>query len=250
MRRCKKMITDQIRLTFVRKHEICASGCYLFDPEIDANLIACPLCNRSRNVNKKAYIKMVSLEDKISQMLVCDDVRESMEYRFNMFENDSDSEAFEGEYTDMFSGQNYKDLREQGLGRNKHDVFIVLNVDGFSSKFSQTAMVLINAVIMNLPPTERYKNYIHLKLSYGLCAIYYRLTNNNVIPLAVLYGNRKKDLRSFLKPFIKELAIFGRTPLRVFKNGVLVATSNIFCLAASSDLIETSKLMDHTGKYK
>jgi hypothetical protein len=62
---------------------------------------------------------MVSLKDKLSQMLVNDDLCESLEYRHDQFGEDPMNTD---EYTDIFSGSVYQDLLAKGCRKNKHDV--------------------------------------------------------------------------------------------------------------------------------
>ncbi|KAI8966907.1 hypothetical protein BDF20DRAFT_830676, partial [Mycotypha africana] len=65
--------------------------------------------------------------------------------------------------------------------------------------------------------------------------------------LAVLYGNRAKDIKSFLKPICDELKELEKKPLRVFRNGEYITEANVYCLGVASDLMEASKLMNHSG---
>lgn len=97
---------------------------------------------------------MVSIKDRISQLLCCDGFRDLIEYRhmnFSMMEDEGPNKL----YTDIFSGRTYETLVQSGHFKNVHDIALAINIDGFSSRASNKAMVIVDAVVLNLPPWER-----------------------------------------------------------------------------------------------
>ncbi|KAI8966976.1 hypothetical protein BDF20DRAFT_903515 [Mycotypha africana] len=147
------MLKKRLPTNFAVQHEICSSGCYLFDPIQDAKLTICPMCSTLRT--KQKFVKIVSLKDKIAQLLCSDDFRSEIEYRDDNFGDVMDDDDDNKVYTDIFSGEVYKNLQQQGLFQNVHDIALALSIDGFSSRSSRTSMVIVDAVILNLPPSIR-----------------------------------------------------------------------------------------------
>lgn len=144
------MIKKKIPNTFVRAHEICPDkGCYLFDPIVDANKIACPECGASRQ--SKSVVKMVDIGDHVSSMLACDEFRGEVEQYRKVIDARTDQDPF----TDFFSGSAYQELRSRGLFSGKHDIAIVLCVDGFTSRVSNESMVMIHVIIPSIDPSIR-----------------------------------------------------------------------------------------------
>jgi hypothetical protein len=92
---------------------------------------------------------MVSIQDKIAQLLAIDKIRQMIEtYRM--------SYEHEGVYKDIYSGQIYQKLKEKGFFKSKHDVAIGLCVDGFSSKSGNQSLVMISVIIFSIDPSDRY----------------------------------------------------------------------------------------------
>jgi hypothetical protein len=63
----------------------------------------------------------------------------------------------------------------------------------------------------------------------------------------VVYGNAKKNYRSFLNLIIKELEIVQTKPLLVKKNGRVVTKAKVHLLCVLGDGIEQQALMNHKG---
>ncbi|KAI9341843.1 hypothetical protein BD770DRAFT_414741 [Pilaira anomala] len=56
-------------------------------------------------------------------------------------------------FTDIFSGENYKHLREEKIVGDK-DICIVMYVDGFQNKHKpDSSQTMIHSIIMNLDPS-------------------------------------------------------------------------------------------------
>lgn len=144
------MIKKKIPNSFVRTHEICSDkGCHLFDPVVDADEVACPCCGAPRRPG--SVVKMVDIGDHISHMLTCDDFRKEVEQYREVIDARTEGDP----YTDFFSGSAYQELRAKGLFAGKHDIGIVLCVDGFTSRVSNQSMVMIHVIIPSLDPSIR-----------------------------------------------------------------------------------------------
>jgi hypothetical protein len=146
MKACIKMVKKELKtIKFTRDIEMCYNGCFVF--ENDETI--CPKCTTPRNKDKPVYIKMVSLEDKAVNLLVCDETREMIESYRSSLHND-------GTYKDIFSGEIFEHLDvEKNLFQRKHDIILGLCIDAFTSKTSSQSMVLVTAINFSLPPSVR-----------------------------------------------------------------------------------------------
>ncbi|KAI8323632.1 hypothetical protein EDC96DRAFT_595496 [Choanephora cucurbitarum] len=203
-------------------HETCINGCYLFDSVTDQSLTSCPVCSSSG----RTYVKICSLARKIAYLLCSEDKRVALRYRHDNYGKPKSGDNTS--YDDIFDADVYQECLKRGLFNLPDSVAIALNVDGFSSKFSNKSFVIVHAVLLNYSPVERLKG-------------------DNVFEVAVFCGNHKKNLRSLLRPIIKELETFGRSPVEVFRNGDHVTSANIHCLTLTGDLVELNSLMDFAG---
>ena len=95
---------------------------------------------------------MISIQDKIAQMLACDSTRGELETYRSEFDQEHENDTG---YYDVFSGSIYKDLKEKGLFTNSHDIFIGLCIDGFSTKQGNQSLVMIYVIIFSLDPSIR-----------------------------------------------------------------------------------------------
>ena len=65
---------------------------------------------------------------------------------------------------------------------------------------------------------------------------------------AVLCCDGKRDVKSFLKPIIKEFELFSKQPFRVLVDGREKALAHMHLLCITSDLVENNKLVDFGGE--
>jgi hypothetical protein len=126
--------------------EMCEFGCAPFRDEAT---LECSQCKTPRNKTKPTYLKMVSIEAKVAQMLSIPEIREDIaSYRSNF--------NYDGVYRDVFSGRLYNDLKnKKDMFKNKHDVIIGLCVDGFSSKSGNQSLVMISVIVFSINPSQR-----------------------------------------------------------------------------------------------
>ncbi|CAO3669755.1 unnamed protein product [Rhizopus stolonifer] len=220
------LVKKTIGRSMTVSHEICVDGCYLFDKEKDQDLACCPICNKARTGSK---FKMVSIAEKIAQLLSCRETRDLLKYRH---EQDIERErrekgpATEKVYRDVFDGETYQELCQEGMFKNENGVAICINIDGFIGKYTNESMSIIHCIIMNYDPELRQ---VHA-------------------PIVTIYGeSHNKALDSFLKPIAKELELLGNKPLIIKNNGNIVTRANFYPLMITGDDPGVSKLNHHDG---
>ncbi|KAL0582457.1 hypothetical protein ABG067_007666 [Albugo candida] len=183
-------------------------------------LTACPYCKSPKS--EATPWRVLRMADKFAQLLACKDIRERLEYRHNNYPNDEvlkNRNKVDKVYNDIFDGDVYANVVQQGLMENKHDICIKIDIDGFKSKFSSLKMVIVHC----------------------------RFNKSCTFPIAVIYGTRKPDLNSYLRPIIKELAKLTRKPLLVQRNGEYITTSRIVPLTVCGDGVQINQLMNFGG---
>lgn len=116
----------------------------------------------------------MSIADKIAELLACDEFREGIEsytkIRMNN-QNDQHTPATKV-FRDVFDGEIYESLVQNGVIDGNFNVVIKLDVDGFTCSSSQSSMTMVNAVILSLDPSERY-------LLNSKNAVFFYFSNNN-----------------------------------------------------------------------
>ncbi|OAD71978.1 C2H2-type zinc finger transcription factor [Phycomyces blakesleeanus NRRL 1555(-)] len=110
------------------EYDVCSSGCRLYGINDDQE--SCVNCSKPRyktdpdqSQTPAASMKLMSVGDMLSQMLADPATRELLCYRANR-------ESVAGQLTDIFDGDNYKQLVQQGLFSNPDDIAIGLYTDG------------------------------------------------------------------------------------------------------------------------
>ncbi|GET53357.1 transposase domain-containing protein [Rhizophagus irregularis DAOM 181602=DAOM 197198] len=142
----------------------------------------------------------------------------------------SQREECDDEYSDIFDGDLYKELVEEGFFSDERDIALIGSTDGYQIFRQKTdscwILMFINA---NLPPTIRVKK-------------------ENLLISAIIPGpNQPKDFNSFLRPIIDEL--------KVLQEGVSIYDALLkenFILRChvvmwTGDMPAVSKLMCMTG---
>ncbi|OAD73085.1 hypothetical protein PHYBLDRAFT_71583 [Phycomyces blakesleeanus NRRL 1555(-)] len=111
------------------EYDVCSSGCQLYGINDDQE--SCVDCGKLRyktDPNQSqapaASMKLMSVRDMLSQMLTDLATRELLYYRANR-------ESVAGQLTNIFDGDNYKQLVQQGLFSNPNDIAIGLYTNGF-----------------------------------------------------------------------------------------------------------------------
>ncbi|KAL0092764.1 hypothetical protein J3Q64DRAFT_1830340 [Phycomyces blakesleeanus] len=115
----------------VKGHEynVCPSGCQLY--EINDNQESCVdygklqyKTDTEQSQTPAASMKLMSVGDMFSQMQADPSTRELLHYRANW-------EFVAGQLTNIFDGDSYKQLAQQGLFSNPNDIAIGLYTNGF-----------------------------------------------------------------------------------------------------------------------
>ncbi|OAD74319.1 C2H2-type zinc finger transcription factor [Phycomyces blakesleeanus NRRL 1555(-)] len=141
----------------VKDHEydVCSSGCRLYGINDDQE--SCVDCSKPRyktdpdqGQTPAASMKLMSVGDMLSQMLADPATRELLCYRANR-------ESVAGQLTNIFDGDNYKQLVQQGLFSNPDDIVIGLYTDGFvNQKKGKNSYTIIHCIIFNLDLSIRW----------------------------------------------------------------------------------------------
>ncbi|OAD71057.1 hypothetical protein PHYBLDRAFT_171119 [Phycomyces blakesleeanus NRRL 1555(-)] len=142
--------------TSVKGHEydVCPNDCQLY--EINDNQESCVYCGKPRyktdteqSQTPAASMKLMSVGDMFSQMLADPATRELLYYRANR-------ESVAGQLTNIFDGENYKQLVQKGLFSNPNAVAIVLYTNGFvNQKKGKSLYTIVHAVVFNLDTSIR-----------------------------------------------------------------------------------------------
>ncbi|OAD80841.1 C2H2-type zinc finger transcription factor [Phycomyces blakesleeanus NRRL 1555(-)] len=137
------------------EYDVCSSGCRLYGINDDQE--SCVDCGKPRyktdpnqSQTPAASMKLMSVGDMLSQMLADPATRELLCYRANR-------ESVAGQLTNIFDGDNYKQLVQQGLFSNPDDIAIGLYTNGFvNQKKGKNSYTIIHCIIFNLDPSIRW----------------------------------------------------------------------------------------------
>lgn len=160
---CNTVIKRAISLPLVRSYSVCESHDYLYCQ--GTNLTECPKCQVARPVaGTHQVVKIMSIADKIAELLASEEFREGVQaYADFRTANQQDSQQPKV-FRDVFDGEIYENLTENGVIDSNPSIIIKLDVDGFTCSSSRSSMTMVNAVILSLDPSERYTLNIRSKL--------------------------------------------------------------------------------------
>ena len=136
-------------------YDICPNGCRLYQKN-DRDTLTCSNCElpRYKDVdaeNPSRQMKMMSVGDRMANVLANDRFRMLMKYRHNYQYEDS-------VYKDYFDGEEYKSLKANtDFFSSEDDVAIALFFDGFQPGKATTGdkLSIIHLVNLNFPPELR-----------------------------------------------------------------------------------------------
>ena len=173
--------------------DICINSCCAFTG-LFINDIACQFCNETRyviNKKKKKSRKVMSFFPLIDRFKIqYNDPNRSMKLRYR-HEYITSEKYYKNEHIgDIFDGNLYKELVDEGFFTNERDIALIGSTDGYQIFKQKTdncwVIMFINA---NLPPFERVKK-------------------ENLLISAIIPGlTQPKHFNSFLKPIIDELKL-------------------------------------------
>lgn len=96
-----------------------------------------------------ATMKIISIGDYLSNMLANEETRKMFMYRATR-EEEPDV------YQDIFDGDVYKGLKQQGFFDGDLDIALALFVDGFTTqRKGKRTMTIIHCLILNVDPSSR-----------------------------------------------------------------------------------------------
>jgi hypothetical protein len=168
-------------------HEMCINSCCLFYGKYNSNH-TCPFCNESRYINKKGrkYMPYLSLIERLKIQFNNKERVKELLYRSEYISMDNDDEIF----GDIFDGNMYKELCEEGFFEDKRELALTVSCDGYQIFKQKTDDNWVFLVINNnLAPEIRVKK------------------ENLIISFIIPGPNQPKDFNSFLQPFIEEMKI-------------------------------------------
>ncbi|CEP17709.1 hypothetical protein [Parasitella parasitica] len=176
---------------------------------------------------------MTFITEKIVEMLSSNDIRENlmqMQRDRCAANNDNDS------YGDIYDGELFKALySSQLINNDPHilNIYLKLDVDGFTCSASRSSMVMIHAVVLNLDSAERYARHATFQI-------------------AVLPGKSKADFESFLRPIVDEIILLSEKTLLVQSGNSEPVRCKVYALFVNGDGVEINRLLrysGHTHKY-
>lgn len=152
---CSNLIKKVIPLKMTKTFQICSDGCYLYRDDNETQVDCCPVCKKTT----KKSTKIVSITEKIVEMLSCDEIRDNLlERQRERTNNSTDINATNSSYGDIYDGQLFKDLYASKVINNDPDIlniYLKLDVDGFTASSSRSSMIMIHAVVLNLDSSEK-----------------------------------------------------------------------------------------------
>lgn len=189
----QKKLADlvDIRPVFI---PMCVNSCCAFTNQL-VNNTTCLWCgeaayNQTSNSNIKTPRKVATFLPLLNRFkLQYNDPKRSSDLRYrHQYANSNENE--ENSISDIFDGNLYKDLINDGYFIDERDIALIGSTDGYQIFRQKTddcwVVMFINA---NLPPDERVKK------------------KNLLISTVIPGPNQPKDLNSFLRPIVDELKI-------------------------------------------
>jgi len=173
--------------------DICVNSCIAFTGPY-ANESLCHYCEESRfigsNLQRRKSCKVLSYFSLIDRFRIqYNDPGRSklLRYRYEYINSENYNNSNIG---DIFDGNLYKELVDEGFFANERDVALIGSTDGYQIFKQKTddcwIIMFINA---NLPPFERVKK------------------ENLLISMIILGPKQPKNFNSFLNPIVDELKL-------------------------------------------
>jgi hypothetical protein len=174
---------------------MCINSCSAFTGQF-SNSTLCHLCGESRYIFKNNNLRtkvsrkqfsFIPLTNRFKIQYNNPNRSKSLRYRHQYV---TSNEYTNNDIGDIFDGNLYKELADNGYFNDEHDVALIGSTDGFQI-FKQKShdcwvVMFINA---NLMPSERVKK------------------ENLLISLVIPGPNQPKHFNSFLRPLVNELKL-------------------------------------------
>ncbi|KAG2224763.1 hypothetical protein INT45_005287 [Circinella minor] len=175
-------------------YDCCRKGCMMFQRVSKKE--KCDFCNEPRS-------------------------REELLYR-------SKYQSVSGNYSDVFDGNTYKNLKKDGHFSNPMDIAISLYTDGFTL-FNKQQLTIIHVVVLNIDPIRRYET-------------------NRMFQICIAPGPLAPcSLFSFLHPTIQSLKRLQESGICVKGDDGKSYYSRVYMLLATGDIPACSKMMCARG---
>lgn len=195
-----------------------------------SSLVQCPycLCNFfDPDKLPKHTIEYLSLRDQLELVVKDDEARDLLKYGQHYSTND------DGIMYDLFDSPFMKEIKKTHLFDGDINLSLMLFTDDFQLfQRSNHSMMLVHAVILDLPPEVRY----HQK---------------NMLQICVTPGPRSTDAYSFLEPVLEDLKSMATEGFRV-QVGSSMSRVKAHLVLVGGDMPAAAKIVgsvDHTGYY-
>ncbi|KAG2217346.1 hypothetical protein INT45_010278 [Circinella minor] len=188
--RSRNIITSTCSVQPVQ-YDVCKDGCYLF---FDDKKTKCPSCNKPRfkegTQTSQATTQILPISHQLASYFQSAALRDLLEYRWRRVDGGSTLK-------DVFDGAAYREMRSR-LFQQPLDIGISIFHDGFNIfKRKSYTITVVMAMLLNLPPEERFKK-------------------ENLLLLATIPGPGKpKMIDSFLRPIREELKVLQEDGMRI-----------------------------------
>ena len=213
-------------------YDCCRKGCMMFQRVSKKE--KCDFCNEPRYTTKKrrsdggvpqqqpcAQVKQLPIADQLALLIYHKSSREELLYR-------SKYQSVSGNYSDVFDGNTYKNLKKDGHFSNPMDIAISLYTDGFTL-FNKQQLTIIHVVVLNIDPIRRYET-------------------NRMFQICIAPGPlAPRSLFSFLYPTIQSLKRLQKSGICVKGDDRKTYYSRVHMLLATGDIPACSKMMCARG---
>ncbi|KAL9539149.1 hypothetical protein MBANPS3_010440 [Mucor bainieri] len=208
---------------------VCSNGCTLY---VGDEYQYHPVCNLSRLEDTPNMTRILSIEDKVAEILSTEDLRKELISQHHELIDRLESENVSNtsdSYNDIYDEELFRKLYSNGCfnkDKNIVNIYLKIDVDGFTLKSSRKSMVLMHAVVLNMDSADRNATF--------------QIT---ILPKA----SNKTNFDSFLKPIIDELQQLSLKTLHLTNDDGLSVQTKVYPIFFNGDGIECNQLMSFAG---
>ncbi|CEP06796.1 hypothetical protein, partial, partial [Parasitella parasitica] len=181
----------------------------------------CPVCN----CTTKKTTRILSIADKVAEMMSSKDIRESL------IERQTNITMSNEEYGDIYDGNIFKSLYNNNVLDNTDDVlnlYLKIDIDGFTCTHSHNSLVMVHGVLLNLDSSERYARHATFQI-------------------AILPSKAKGDFDSFMAPIVDEVNLLSEKTLVIVGNDNQPVKCKVYVLFINGDGIEANRMLNFQG---
>ncbi|CEP19953.1 hypothetical protein [Parasitella parasitica] len=216
---CNNAVKKAIPLPLTRSFDVCSKGCHLFGTGSDVQ--HCPVCNGTT----KKPTRILSIADKVSEMLSSKEIRESL------IERQANMTMSNDEYGDIYDGNIFKSLYNGKVLNNDPDIvnlYLKIDIDGFTCTHSHNSLVMVHGVLLNLDSSERYARHATFQI-------------------AILPSKAKGHFDSFMAPILDQINLLSKKNLVVASNGDELVKCRVYVLFVNGDGIKANRMLNFQG---